>query len=1162
MAISRRGLLAAGSLCLVILATGLVNELFAQQKPGSSGSAPAASAVEKPNAKPSEQPDGAKDEWQRLIYLPFKKLQEVYNKPDATVFLPLAEYVKLWGQGPQAERLPVEAVITEARYQARIEKEIARIGVKYQVQVLGKAWSTVAFSFGDAAVGKMTSADERVVLQGTGDGQYALLFPQAGQYVVELELAARVNTSPEGRSFRLAIPAVGITELELTIPQADQAVTLLPNKVLLPIKSDPKETHIKAALGATRSIEARWNPRAGLKPDMELLTSVFNEMRVNLDNDMVHTDAALKFDVLRGELKQTQIALPVGHRILDVTSPTAKVRGWKTAVEKTRQVLTIEFLSPITKEVTVEVHTERPLPDDRFELAGIAGDGTMHGIHALNALRENGQLAVSYPPQVSLVVVQQQGLTRMAEGEVRSQLRSPHALYFKYYNPKFQLQVAVKPVQPHVIATQQTRLVFREDELQLTSLLNYQVERAGIFEFKVGVPENLTVDRVSGSEVKEYHLSDDKRTLTVQLNGERRGNLSFQIQAHQPLQSRGAESELSLPILEPQNVERETGEVGVYAPESLEVITLEDKLVAVEPAPTTQMPTIGGTRLASVWNYHRRPVAIVVKTIRKPTYLTARVGTQIDVRQELVEVRTTLEYVVRYAGLNTFKFAVPAAVADRVQINSLTNSPAIQQKSRAEEAVDGWVVWTVVMQREVLGTHRFEVRYDIAVDEEAKPDAAKETDKAADSKEGSPMLLKDLVVKPLKVLGLDEKDSKAGEVALAGITGEISVSKDRALAVTAASEGAEIEPIDVRQLAMLAQDGYLAFRYHQQPVQVTLSAQRHALQEVVETVISRALVEAVISREEHATFRCRYVMKSSERQRLRIGLPVGMEPLAVLIDGRQVSLERDGEPASEQGWETYYLNLAREKSSDESFHVTLQYMVPINPRPFTTAGGKLQLRLPRIGGTDAVGVAVQRLKAVVWVPEEYALVGTPENFVGQTRRGVIGLLGGPSLNRELAQAQEWVGFSNEGLFDFPTSGTPSLFTNLGGADRIEVTWWEIRFYSWVLSGALFVIAWLLRKTPWENKLGLLILIGFLAVLLSLQDASMVLQGLGAAWYGLVAMIAFWLIHALFGKPADNGRKAASVPLPTSVGPPVAAVIPPPGIFDDLNEAFGKSDKEE
>jgi len=232
----------------------------------------------------------------------------------------------------------------------------------------------------------------------------------------------------------------------------------------------------------------------------------------------------------------------------------------------------------------------------------------------------------------------------------------------------------------------------------------------------------------------------------------------------------------------------------------------------------------------------------------------------------------------------------------------------------------------------------------------------------------------------------------------------------------------------------------------------------------------------------------------------------------------------------------------------------LLYRMPIaapGEHAFERPLGKLELRLPQIGGQEASDVAVQQLRAVVWVPQKYSLVGTPENFIREAANlwgGVLsGAVGGTMQTGDL---ESWIGGETSGLFEFPSQGHAFRYRNLGGTGSVTVTWWRMSLPTWVFGGALFLIAIVLRNSSWENKLFILLLAGFVAALFAQQDSDAVYHGLIAARFGFASMLAVWLIHAFFGarrvpvKTVGTGSTGPS-------GPTIAAVIPPPGVFESL-----------
>ncbi|QDU38171.1 hypothetical protein Mal4_24940 [Maioricimonas rarisocia] len=1136
---------------------------------------------------------------QSAIYIPYDRLGEVFEDLNSTVVLPYAEYLKLWraGQPHATDGGKVDAVITRSAYTVTIDEDVARIQAELTVNVLGKPWVEVPVRFGDAAVGELTVEGEDleesdVLLRGTGDGAYALLFGKAGQHTVTIELVSRVRTSPDGREFAFETPPVGITTLELTIPEADQTVQITPQIVSLPVDEAANETRVKAGVGATGKISAQWHPRSSAKPEMELLTSVNNRLLVSVEDGLVHTDAYLHFDVLRGSLSQVQVVVPKDHRILDV-SADARIKGWRTDEEENRQLVTIELLSESEKDVAVELHTEGKQAEDAFTVAGIGPDGTVYGIHAVGAVRESGQLVVRHSADLELTVVEQQGIMRIEQAQVDERIRGG-GLAFKYYNPGFVLRAMVRPVEPRLVVTQATRLVFHDDELRLSAQLNYTVERAGLFELSLLLPENLQVDRVESPAMQDYSIDDESRVLTVLLSSKTQGAIQLLVTGHLDYTA-GSADELTLPLLEPQNVERETGTILVFAPPAIEVISDESEVVSAQPMPAPAGQRVGEAVLTSAWNYTRRPVTIPVRTVRKPTRLTAEVGTVIDVKPESTEVVTHVDFIVEYAGVDTFRFMVPEAISDRLQIESVSSdaaAPAIKQKSAAD-AVDGWVTWTVVMQRDVLGRQRFELRYDLrqatsdngaeagdAADDDADAaadDAADADDAAADADADADDAASDddaddagtepadeIEITIVRPLGLEESNNRDA-VPLTRARGEILVRKDRSLSVSAVADGSGIEPIDIRELTLISDSGTQAFKYFRQGdddiVTATLTRQKFEIEEVVATVVRRALVEIVLGEDATATYRCRFRLKTSERQRLEVALPLGMELLGAFVDDREVRLEKTGAQA-EVDRERYWIDVARTASSDEEFTLTFQFLWGVSDPPFQSTYGRggLHLPLPEIGGRET-SVAVQQLRVLVWVPETFALVGEPDHFRLDREPRLFSLFMGAPAGSPKVDPDTWIGGETGVPLSLPTDGRVQYsYHSLGSRPAIDVTWWSRARMAGTLSVGLALIGIILLATSWANKLSFLLLLGLAAALMGLWDSHMLAHGLAAARYGLAFVLALWLIHALFGARRATAAAAATPTPPAGTSTTQAAVIPPPGVFEKGTDETSSGEK--
>ena len=158
--------------------------------------------------------------------------------------------------------------------------------------------------------------------------------------------------------------------------------------------------------------------------------------------------------------------------------------------------------------------------------------------------------------------------------------------------------------------------------------------------------------------------------------------------------------------------------------------------------------------------------------------------------------------------------------------------------------------------------------------------------------------------------------------------GEIAVIKERALAVDAEPSG--LEEIDPRELSQPigAANPHLTYRYFQHPAELTLRVTKHELQDVVETVVRRAYIEAVVTTDGPITMRARYDLKSSERQRLAVTLR-NPRILGITVAGQTVAPEKA--PAESGGSpedRTYLINVARSADSDEPFEIATVFETP------------------------------------------------------------------------------------------------------------------------------------------------------------------------------------------------------------------------------------------
>ncbi|NQT17748.1 MAG: hypothetical protein HQ582_33640, partial [Planctomycetes bacterium] len=524
-----------------------------------------------------------------------------------------------------------------------------------------------------------------------------------------------------------------------------------------------------------------------------------------------------------------------------------------------------------------------------------------------------------------------------------------------------------------------------------------------------------------------------------------------------------------------------------------------------------------GSTLAAAFSFVTRPVGIVQTITERPRRTFVVVGTLANVKEDVVQVTTTFQYQIQFAGADTFRIAVPAVVSDRLQVEG----DGIKERRKADQpSDDGTVEWTIVLHSEALGDRTFTATYDQKI---SIPDQGTQFE-----------------LQPIQVRDADRE------------SGEIAIQKDRALSVDATPTG--LEEIDPRELSQPigATQPYLTYRYYQHPAQLTLSVTKHELQDVVKTVVRRAYIEAVITEDGPMTMRARYDLKSSERQRLAVTLR-SPRILGITVAGQTVAPEKaPAAPGGSPEDKTYFINVARTADSDEPFQIAAVFETPLS-KDELRVNDLLHLALPRFDE----GVKFQQVYVRVWVPKDYRLVGVPE---GYTSHIGVGLWDSRRISAAADNPDGWFP-KDTSSFDFQVGGTHYLFSSLTGPTELEIGYWHIPTMTAIASLVVLAIGGLLVWFSLETKVFTILVVVFAGLFAGLFSPSVVNSWLLAARLGIAGVVALWLVVWLLfvrrtgffrqlvegqgvSAPVASGAAAGGLPEPAAGASPAAEA--PPG----------------
>lgn len=1063
-----------------------------------------ASAKEKEPAagKPAAEPALGQE---HVIYVPFKNLRDVFEKEDSSIVLPYAQFLEMWNRLVRPDQPPVEppvnGVVTRADYVGAVKGELVQLDATLDVEVLSADWAQLQVQFGDAAIGSARSEDGAVLLRGVGEGRYELLVRGQGKHQIKLSLVTGVKSATEGRSFMVQCPAVGVSNLELEIPEKDLAVQVTPQRTS-ELQSEPQgATRVRAVLGSTNQFTVSWQPKSGGTDQAAGLANVTDTIAVDIGDGVVHTHAVFDYQILRGSLGELTVEVPADQRLLDVQVPG--LRDWQTETAGDHQRVKARLHAPATETVRLELHTEAPISEQAFQVGHV---------RAVGVARESGILAVRSAEDVGLEYTVRESITRIDAADAPESLRKPGSTFYKFFTPDHRLAVVASQLKPRLVVDSRLSVLLDKARLTTRGEFKYQVSRSGIFTLTFRLPVGFRVDDVSAEAMERFEVApaDNAQTLTAYLAKKLLGDVTVIVTASQTREKPAGE--LVLPLLEPLNVTREEGLVAVIAPESLEVKTDAAQLQSARAATPAELTAKGfqpqvpvGSTLSAAFSFVTRPVNIVQTIAQRPRRTTAAVGTVANVKEDVVQVTTTFRYQIQFAGADTFRIAVPAAVSERLQIEG----DGIKERRKSEQAAeDGTVEWTIVLHSEAIGERTFTATYDQRI---AIPDQGTEFE-----------------LQPIRVLDADRE------------TGEIAVHKDRALSVDATPTG--LEEIDPRELSqpLGATQPHLTYRYYQHPARLTLNVTKHELQDVVKTVVGRAYVEAVITEDGPMTVRARYEVKSSERQRLAVTLH-HPRILGITVAGQTVAPEKAPDaPGGDPEDKTYFINVARAADSDEPFQIAAVFETP-RPEKELKVTDLLRLPLPRFED----GVKFQKTYVRLWVPKDYRLVGTPDGFTSHIG---VGLWDSRAITQAADNPDGWFP-KDTSSFDFQVDGTTYLFSSLTGPTELTIGYWHIPTMTIIASLIALVIGLVLLGFSLETKVFTILALALAVLFVGLFRPSLVNSWLLAARLGIAGVVAVWLVAWLL----YVRRRGWSLPSSAS---PVAAMPGVPGVHPAATGSTG------
>ena len=728
---------------------------------------------------------------------------------------------------------------------------------------------------------------------------------------------------------------------------------------------------------------------------------------------------------------------------------------------------------------------------------------------------------------------------------------------YRYAALPFDLTIGVEKLLPQIEVEELVETYVEPSQITTNLLAILNIQRAGVFQVTLDVPEGYEIRAVQGREaagaaaahvdshrLEEVDVTPDpakpaekvKQKTKLIVNFARKAlgkvGLWIELQRRQEdvnlLTPTGKDSDLKLPLprVNPATVARTAGRMIVYAPESLRLVPSETKGLrtisaaeALEGVESTRAGRFPGLSQLAAFAYTQEPASLTVKAQRRKPYIEVRQLLSAHIESGVVKYDATFFFDIRYSSVKALRIDVPTTLADKIQDETPTMHKAAMSPQPAVKA--GYTAWQITGDGELLGSQIVRFTWEKELGELPV---------------GKGVAIELPQLRP-------EGDRRWGQ---------ITASKAETIEIIVDGELKGLRAIDPQRDLMPAPSvpgAARAFEFHADDWSVALLATRYELENVKRTSIDRGFVRMVVTRGGQVSVQALYRLRSA-RQRIAIELP-GVDPsdkakTAQALDSQALRINNHT-AALEHDQKSFYIPLTGH-SADEDVLVEIRY---------TVDGTPASLQLPTFSDDDVP--AVQQVYLAAYLPEEWTLLGVngpwtdeqAKNFFGEPRPAA------PDDATLLSQIRSGVANCENAGDNFPTDGTRYLFSALrpaaDEAGALRLTTLNRNAVNIGIFLVVAIVGLVLTPRPIGERLwflaGLVVLLVLAAVLAPTLANALLGEPLK---YAILLVLLAWLVRFLawavprfFAWLSTRPARAATAAVVVAASP--AATPPPPPV---------------
>jgi hypothetical protein len=1035
------------------------------------------------------------------IYVPYRQLKSVFEKEQQGVFLPYSDFQKLWraAQGKPADisEAPFEYLISTARFNGKVDEVIASIRLELTIDVLSDDWVQVPLGLGEVAVSQATVLDKNNTevdpLLQVIDGQYIFTVRGAGRYVLMLNFVRQIETQPGLAVLKYHLPSASITTLELLIPEENLKVDIEPMLAATTSKAKMEQfgaTRLQAFLGPAQEVRLSWKPKTQAAEELEPVIICEQFRHVNIDEALISQEVILNYNIHRGGVTSLSVYIPSDFRITDVNG--VNIAKWDIETvsaadgKQGSQLLNVNLFSAAKDKYTLSISMEKFLQENQLQMR-------LNPIITERVFRQSGLIGITYSPRRTVHLEDVKNLARVDTGQLPANLQNRTGVTaYRFITADYSGSIIIETTLPRIAVNQRWILGIDNDLQELRGRIHYRINRTGIFELDMNLPEPWRITSLGPEElVDDYQLKGrgQSRKLHILLKREKIGEFELMLVARSNRVRPDESVDFRLPLPDANNLQSYQGQLLLSLADHLQADVQEvEQLQSIPLGQARQWTSIADLSPVMAFDFRaidrNEPSGGRFNVTVKPVQISATVHRLVNIQPGSIEHEAIVQYRIRYAPVDTFYLMMPTPFAESgVEItgDNIKEKPRIDELptdqrvdvNQIDEPGESWAYYKVVLQSKVMDNYQLRIH-------------ARHSFQAAEAGRIA-------IVEVPQILA-------AGK--LSDQNGHIAVAKADTLAI-GEPVVENLVPADVGSTTDLPYESHrrsasLAFKYNTPSYALTLPVVLQEEATVFTTIVDCAVVEQVLSRDGMLNTHTTYLLATSKGERLPVILPEGAELTAVLLNGDEAPVEV-GTSSEER-----IVRLPPSAGQVSRFILEISYGLE-----GTSASRLAAPELPS-------QVPIQQTLWRLWIPEGYYFLGHDKVFsqISDSRSR--------SMLRSLQTPR-----SDPINFKLSGQGTVLSFVRQGPPEQLSVLAVGKEFFSVIVWILIIAAGVLMLKLSGYQRLIVILALGTLAGIIHLYLPVLVIRVLRVGGYAIFIVILLWTGQWLFIRLPKLQQKMAA-----------------------------------